>query len=126
MDECKVVAFYIHVISLWQIYSNLFAWKQFMIDSVEITSNSGDHFAWPDPTIVIEADGDEDTKKSLKMLAFPVMDDDAVPSSYIQKVQGAIGKWRVKMHAMVAVKDELEEVPESMGQPFASSNYRII
>ena len=97
-----------------------------MIDSVEITSNSGDHFAWPDPTIVIEADGDEDTKKSLKMLAFPVMDDDAVPSSYIQKVQGAIGKWRVKMHAMVAVKDELEEVPESMGQPFASSNYRTI
>ncbi|CAL1152711.1 unnamed protein product [Cladocopium goreaui] len=71
-----------------------------------------------DPTIVIEADGDEDTKKSLKMLAFPVMDDDAVPSSYIQKVQGAIGKWRVKMHAMVAVKDELEEVPESMGQLF--------
>lgn len=110
-----------HMISLWQIYSNPYVWTHFLIDSGEVKFNSGGHFASSDPTIVIEADGEEDTKKSLKMLAFPVMDDDAVPSSYIQKVQGAIGKWRVKMHAMVAVKDDLEEVPESMGQPFASN-----
>ena len=38
-----------------------------------------------DPTVVIEADGDEDAKKTLKTLAFPTMDDDGLPSSYAQK-----------------------------------------
>ena len=71
-----------------------------------------------DPNIIIEADGDEDAKKALKTLSFPTMDDDGLPSSYIQKVVAAIAKWRVKMHALVSVKDELEECPENMTQLF--------
>ena len=71
-----------------------------------------------DPTIIVEADGDEDAKKALKTLSFPTMDDDGLPSSYIQKVVSAIAKWRVKMHALVSIKDEIEDSPENMEQLF--------
>ena len=71
-----------------------------------------------DPTIIVEADGDEDAKKALKTLSFPTMDDDGLPSSYIQKVVSAIAKWRVKMHALVSIKDEIEDSPEHMEQLF--------
>ena len=46
------------------------------------------------------------------------MDDDGLPSSYIQKVVSAIAKWRVKMHALVSIKDEIEDSPEHMEQLF--------
>ena len=81
-----------------------------------------DHWIDPqtlsDPTVIIEADGDEDAKKALKTLSFPTMDDDGLPSAYIQKVVAAIAKWRVKMHALNGVKEELEESPEHMEQLF--------
>ena len=70
--------------------------------------------AWPDPTVFIEADGEQDTKKQLKLLMYPCMDDDGVPSSYIQKVLGCVAKWRVKMHTMITVMTELEDPPETM------------
>jgi hypothetical protein len=78
-----------------------------------------------DTTVVIEADGDEDAKKTLKTLAFPTMDDDALPSSYAQKVLGSMAKWKVKMHALSSFKEEMEEVPENMVSSFASRFKRV-
>ena len=74
--------------------------------------------AWPDGSIIIEADGEQDTKKQLKLLTFPCMDDDGVPSSYIQKVLSCVAKWRVKMHTLITVMDELEDPPETMTSSF--------
>lgn len=63
---------------------------------------------------MIDADGMADTKKALKALSFPAMDDDALPSSYTQKILVALGKWRVKMQSIGEVLDMLEERPESV------------
>ena len=35
--------------------------------------------------------------QALKQITFPEMDDDALPSSYIPKVLGCLGKWQLKM-----------------------------
>ena len=74
-----------------------------------------------DPVILVEADGNVDTQKALKALSFPVMDDDALPSSYIQKVLGALAKWRVKMNGIIETLDSLEEKPDNV-QPLLLSN----
>lgn len=66
-----------------------------------------------DPTILVEADGEEDQRKALKVLAFPILDDDALPSSVNQKVLASIAKWRVKMHQLGAVIDQLDDAPDS-------------
>ncbi len=67
-----------------------------------------------DPTILIEADGSEDAKKSLKSLAWPLMDDpDALPSTYIPKVLTCLSKWSVKMQ-------DLDELVVSLESPHAS------
>lgn len=71
-----------------------------------------------DPTIVIEADGEEDVKKTMKTLNFPVMDDDGVPSSYVTRVLGAVSKWRVKMHSLMELQGEIEECPENLQKFF--------
>lgn len=55
-----------------------------------------------------------DVKKTLRSLSFPLMDDDALPSSYIQKVLSAIGKWRVKMHGMCETLESVEDAPQSV------------
>lgn len=70
---------------------------------------------------MVEADGQQDTQKALKALSFPVMDDDGLPSGYIQKVLMAVAKWRVKMHAMIETLDSLEERNENL-EPLLSSN----
>ena len=67
-----------------------------------------------DPAIVIEAEGNCDTKKALKALSFPLMDDDSQPSAYLQRILSAIGKWRVKMHNLVSQLDSLDMPPESV------------
>ena len=69
---------------------------------------------------MVEADGDDNNKKVLKVLNFPVMDDDALPSSYIQRVLQAAAKWRVKLQQILDIRDELEEggTPDSMHQFF--------
>lgn len=72
-----------------------------------------------DPVILVEADGNVDTQKALKALSFPVMDDDALPSSYIQKILGALAKWRVKMNGIIETLDSLEEKPDNV-QPLGS------
>ena len=72
---------------------------------------------WPDPTILVEADGEEDQRKALKVLAFPILDDDALPSSVNQKVLASIAKWRVKMHQLGAVIDQLDDAPDSYKEP---------
>lgn len=67
-----------------------------------------------DPTILVEADGNEDAKKSLKALSWPLMDDpDALPSTYIPKVLTCLSKWSVKMQ-------ELDELVVSLESPHAS------
>lgn len=72
------------------------------------------HFSWPVPhfsslpdgAIIIEADGDECNKKTMKSMSWPLMDDDGLPSSYVSKVLTCLSKWRVKM-------DRLKEALES-------------
>ena len=44
------------------------------------------------------------------------MDDDGLPSSYVQRILGAIGKWRVKMHGIGETLEAMEEKHESMVQ----------
>lgn len=70
---------------------------------------------------MVEADGQQDTQKALKALSFPVMDDDALPSGFIQKVLAAVAKWRVKMNAMIDTLASLEEKPDNL-EPLLSSN----
>ena len=36
--------------------------------------------------------------QALKQITFPEMDDDGLPSTYIPKVLGCLGKWQLKMH----------------------------
>lgn len=67
-----------------------------------------------DPAILVEADGEADTKKALKQICFPLMDDDGLPSSYIQKILGAIGKWKLKMHGIITSLSLLEDPPETV------------
>lgn len=70
---------------------------------------------WPDATIVIEADGMECQKNSLKALNFPVMDDeDALASSYIPRVLACLSKWSVKLQDLVEIFAAMESVPENM------------
>ena len=37
------------------------------------------------------------------------MDDDGLPSSYVQRILGAIGKWRVKMHGIGETLEAMED-----------------
>ena len=73
----------------------------------------------PDPTIIIEAEGEQDTKKALKSISFPLMDDDALASSYVQKVLGALSKWRVKMHSLCTIMEDLDQPPDSLKRSFS-------
>ena len=74
---------------------------------------------------MIEADGDNDAKKVIKALSFPAMDDDALASSYIQRVLSAVAKWRVKMHSVSSSMEELDEPPETLSL-FLTSMYHMM
>lgn len=63
---------------------------------------------------MLDADNEVDTKRAIKALQFPAMDDDGLPSSYIQRVLGALSKWRLKMNAMVDTLNDLETPAESV------------
>lgn len=63
----------------------------------------------PDYSIIVEADGNESGKKQLKTMTWPVMDDDALPSSYITKVLTCLSKWSVKMDSLLEVLLSLDE-----------------
>ena len=63
-----------------------------------------------DPEQVGDADAEESQKKTLKALAFPLMDEpDALPSSYITRVLQAVAKWSCKM---VALSDDIAAIGE--------------
>ena len=85
---------------------------------VVLGSTSNTESGPADPTIIVDADGEQDTKKALKALSFPLMDDDALPSSFVQRILGAIGKWRVKMHGIMETLQAMdtEEKHESMSK----------
>ena len=57
----------------------------------------------PDPTILVEADGAEGNRKTLKTITWPLMDEDALASTYVTKVLTCLSKWRVKLQAVVDV-----------------------
>lgn len=63
----------------------------------------------PDPTIAIEADGADSGRKLLKTMTWPAMDEDAKASSYITKVLTCLGKWGLKMHALMEVFSSPDE-----------------
>lgn len=44
-----------------------------------------------------EADREHAWAKTLKAITWPDMDDDALPSTYVPKVLGCLGKWQIKM-----------------------------
>lgn len=66
----------------------------------------------------MEADGEEDAKKTMKQLSFPAMDDDALPSSYCQKVLGALAKWRLKLQVLTEHLVLYDDPPDTMNQSF--------
>ncbi len=74
---------------------------------------------------MIEADGENDAKKVIKALSFPAMDDDGLPSSFIQRVLSAVAKWRVKLHSVCSFLEELDEVPETL-VAFLTSMYHML
>lgn len=70
----------------------------------------------PDPSIVIDAECDEEGKKNLKTLKFPLMDDDGLPSSYANKVLTCLAQWRVKVRSLETFLLELDTSPDSVKQ----------
>ena len=54
-----------------------------------------------DPAILVEADGQECSRKGLKTIQFPLLDADALESSIAVRVMGCIGKWQLKLRNMV-------------------------
>ena len=76
-----------------------------------MTKNTALHM--PDPSIIVEADGNETGKKQLKTMTWPLMDDDALPSSYITKVLTCLSKWSVKMDTLNEVIQSEEQQPTS-------------
>ena len=58
-------------------------------------------------------------------MAWPQMDDDALPSSFITKVLQCMGKWTVKLQTMFDVLDTVEEPrPETIiACPDDDANY---
>ena len=53
-----------------------------------------------DPSILIEADGQESSRKGLKSIAWPELDTDALESSIAVRVMGCIGKWQLKLEGV--------------------------
>lgn len=96
-------------------------WHQFVFLCVNLIAWAIPHFSWPVPhfsslpdgAIIIEADGDECNKKTMKSMSWPLMDDDGLPSSYVSKVLTCLSKWRVKMDGL---KEALEstEITDSL------------
>ena len=77
-----------------------------------------------DPSILVEADGQDSCNQTLKKIAFPILDDDAIPSSIAVKVLTCIGKWEVKLAAMVQTVADAErpsQTPEEAEGPAAPS-----
>ena len=68
--------------------------------------------------MVIEADGQDGAKAILQKMTWPLMDDDALPSSYTTRVLTCVSKWRVKMQTLVEAfesdPDETENTKQNL------------
>ena len=58
-----------------------------------------------------EADRELAWSKTLKTVSWPEMDDDALPSSYVQKVLNCLGKWQLKMGQLQNTMGDFEPEP---------------
>ena len=71
-----------------------------------------------DPTVAIEADGQDGAKAILKKMTWPLMDDDALPSTYTTRVLTCLSKWRVKLQSLVEAfesdPDETENTKQNL------------
>ena len=84
-----------------------------------ITFPASYHFS-PDPTILVEADGQQCGKQQLKAMSWPMMDEDGLPSSYVNKVLTCLSKWRVKMEGLIETLGVVEEPGSNMKEPTVS------
>ena len=81
----------------------------------------------PDPAIVVEEDSKESVKKILKTIGFPIMDNDALPSTYTQKVLLCLSKWRQKIQALAVFVEELLEPDEHVAMhPGIDTTFSIL
>ena len=53
-----------------------------------------------DPTVIVEADGEESSRKGLKTISWPILDTDAVESSIAVKVMACLGKWQQRLETV--------------------------
>lgn len=56
----------------------------------------------------LQADKEAAWAKTLKTVSWPEMDDDALPSSYVQKVLNCLGKWQLKMSQLQNTMGDFE------------------
>lgn len=56
----------------------------------------------------LQADKEAAWAKTLKAVSWPEMDDDALPSSYVQKVLNCLGKWQLKMSQLQNTMGDFE------------------
>ena len=59
----------------------------------------------------LQADKEAAWAKTLKSVSWPEMDDDALPSSYVQKVLNCLGKWQLKMGQLQNTMGDFEPEP---------------
>ena len=65
---------------------------------------------------MVNADGDEGNRKTLKSITWPLMDEDALASTYVTKVLTCLSKWRVKMQGLIEVFSLEKEESENLMQ----------
>lgn len=75
---------------------------------------------------VVQSDRADDKlteEKALKQITFPEMDSDGLPSTYIPKVLGCLGKWEMKMHDLAS---ELTSCGKASVKPSLGLNHYVI
>ena len=61
---------------------------------------------WPETVAITEkAENQAEEAKCLKLISFPEMDSDGLPSCYAMKVAACLGKWQLKMHDLGNMMD---------------------
>ena len=63
-----------------------------------------------------EAGPRAEKSKSLKSISWPEMDDDAAPSSLVQKILRCASKWQLKMVELQGLLESLEKPDKSINQ----------
>ena len=79
-----------------------------------------------DDTNVAEADREADCKKRMKSIGYPEMDGDGLPSSYIVKVVGCLGKWTAKIEGLKEQLGAFKKSPKTTKTlDFTSGNHNL-